>query len=226
MIWHPNLVFWLRGESSLTDSKAGLVGTTRGTGAVAYDTGIFGAGIKFNGTNWFNYASSKTTLDFTQKTGIGTISFFRKSAVQTASYGGYTFSTTKDGGTYGFWICQYPGAYLMMFILQGAGTRLIYNEVTIDNNVWTHCAWSFNKAADVCVGYKNGIAYNSGSMSAWSTTANTSQYELTSGNNPDQNNYERVVNNSMIDDIRVYNIALPASDIIRLSRGFDPLTRS
>jgi len=168
--------------------------------------GTFGKALQFDGVDDYVEVPDSASLDITDEI---TIEFW----IYPLSKPGYSWIIGKGGGwNRPGWCIQYNKGYIVIYV--GDGTNEVNNWAldAVPTNKWTHYAVTFNKEEGLFRPYINGEP--TGHNVEWDYIR-TNDIDLFIGM-ADKNTLHF---NGTIDEVRIYNRALSAEEIIQLFRG-------
>lgn len=186
------------------------------TGPVSGTAGKFGNGGTFDGVNDFVNAGSGTSIDDLT---VGDFTVSGWLLVNTTS--GYQNVINKDNNGDNGWAIYlqvHPTTSALRFRLGRSTTDLLYQTTTtaITNGTWTHftTVYQNNSGNPTVKLYINGVELTPVSSSAGAGTIDSdAARSLEIGR---QNSAFASLFNGMMDDIRIYTVALTAGDVTNL----------
>lgn len=219
---------WKLDETSgttATDSVSGHNGTLSGSMDAASDTeaGVDSTALSFNGSN--DYILLPTTADFNIPTGGG---FTASAWVKTTdSYGPIIAlrNTTPNLGTLGVYvgyngINDNAGHVVPLMWYDGAQRRSFSSSTAINDGDWHHVAMVIDQDNNLFLTYVDGTAYSvaqpyDGQLTFANTLAIGAELQWIADSHGDSNTDKRFLEGT-IDDVRIYQRALTASEISTL----------
>jgi hypothetical protein len=222
MIHHPNLKLWLPMTGNSNDlSGNGLNGTDSN---VSYGSGQIGGAGVFNGTSSYLTMGTTSTFSWIQNTGVGTICAWINPNNYSTATNDQVFSnvTSSANKGYALSINSYASGDLLLFLAGGVVTLELKSSggIIADSN-WHHIAACFNWNGTSYL-YLDGVSKSFTQRKSTLSTGNSTyvaavgRYQYTTPGG---------YFNGSIDDLQIYNITLPQTDIRRIMRGLHPLTR-
>jgi hypothetical protein len=194
------------------DNNNGTLGANSSpdTDDPTWDNGKFGAGLKFDGNNDYVNAGNGANLNIT---GAITVEAWIKPISLAASSG--DFVSKYQNGTGGFSFTRYQDDALFFI---NDGNNYLYAHGVFSENEWVHIAYTADNSIS---GSTNIKAYIDGVY--WSGTTrsinmSTTTNNLYIGGKGHYNSY----NNGLIDDVKIYNYARTAKQIVEDMNGGHP----
>ncbi|MCK9446578.1 prepilin-type N-terminal cleavage/methylation domain-containing protein [bacterium] len=181
------------------------VGTITGATAITTDC-VYGSCYSFNGTNSDNISfGDQAAFSFTNN--IFTFSFWMKRASAASNIA--VLGKTNGAASPFEYSIYGSGTLLSFYSWVSSGTADIYpvNTVSIDNDGWNFFVWTADGTNSYV--YKNGVRGTAIAKTTNSFSDTTSPFVVGRGCNGSVCRYE----SGLIDEIRIYNIALPVSQI-------------
>jgi hypothetical protein len=207
-----NLVAWWKCDEGAGTTVADSVGTLHGTAqGSTWTSGVFGSACAFNGTTSqhvalgsFNFPANAFTVTFHARVTAFNSQwdqrFISKAIGSQADQHIVMISETDSGGR----------RLRARVHTNGSTTTLIASSGTLVAGTTFHAALTFN-GSQMCL-FKDAAAVGCASKSG-TVTQNTAAVNL--GRNPDASNPL----NGWIDDLRIYDVALSASEIAAVMAG-------
>jgi hypothetical protein len=203
---------WATGKMTDTSGQGNtgsLVSMSTTTSPV---TGKIGQALQFNGSN--SYISASASASLNNMSAI-TISAWIKPTAVNGTTPPRILAKRTNGGT-GWWDFGVDGSSTLFFDVNYSSTNLARNSATtVPLNKWTHVvvAWTGSSSASSIKLYINGaeVSYGATTDGAGSRLSD-SAYDVVVGN---WKSADRPFNGTL-DDVRVYNRALSASEVQQL----------
>ena len=201
------VAFWRMDETgggTVSDSTAAShTGTINGEAAIA--TGYINNGVNFHGNGEASNISVADTsdLEFTAAQSF-TVSAWINPSTVTGKEETIIAKSRDTGNYYGIWL-NTSGQW----VFRGPGGDVTSGSTTVSQGTWTHVAVVQNGAANTRTIYVNGLATGSGAAQAGNGTGAFWMAQQNVSGSP-----ESFV--GTLDEVRVYNRALAASEITNL----------